>query len=174
MIELIAATSIDERIADFSGKIPWKSKSDMIRFRKLTIGCPIIMGYNTFRSLGKKPLERRFNIVMTRNPRVFTNPVTGVCFVNSVDEALQVAAKMRVQLNSPNIMVIGGTEIYSQFISFCNRIHITEFDMKIGMGIYSINIPKPMFNEDESKRVHVSAGEGEDYDSVYKVLNTNH
>ena len=52
------------------GKIPWKSKKDLLYFKSIVIGNgnnAVVMCYNTFLSLNKKPLKNRFNYVLTSN-----------------------------------------------------------------------------------------------------------
>ena len=70
-IALIVAMSEDGTIGD-KGKIPWHISDDLKRFKRLTMGHPIIMGRKTYESIGK-PLPGRTNIVLTRNTR-FTAP----------------------------------------------------------------------------------------------------
>lgn len=65
-IVLVVARA-DNGVIGKDGGLPWKLSSDLRRFRKLTMGKPVIMGRKTFDSLGK-PLDGRDNIVVTRNP----------------------------------------------------------------------------------------------------------
>ncbi|MCX7665610.1 MAG: dihydrofolate reductase [Gemmataceae bacterium] len=96
------------------GKLPWHLPNDLKRFRKLTMGKPILMGRTTFASLGK-PLEGRQNIVLSRTPQ----PIEGVTCVSSMEEALE-----RTQ-NAPEVMVIGGKQVYELFLNQIQRLYLT-------------------------------------------------
>ena len=86
-IILIAAIA-NKRVIGKKGKIPWYLKEDLRHFKKLTSGSAVIMGRKTYESIGK-PLPNRINIVLTRNPKNFSN----IKEVTSTQEALKVALK---------------------------------------------------------------------------------
>jgi len=71
-IVLIAAVA-DNGVIGQGGTMPWRLKNDMRHFRALTAGKPVVMGRKTYLSLAIKPLPRRTNIVVTRDP-AFTAP----------------------------------------------------------------------------------------------------
>lgn len=96
------------------GGLPWQLPNDLKRFRKLTMGKPIIMGRTTFESIGK-PLDGRQNIVLSRQIQT----ITGVDCVTSVDEALTSAG------DAPEVMVIGGKQVYDAFLEKLNRVYLT-------------------------------------------------
>ncbi|HZA02304.1 MAG TPA: dihydrofolate reductase, partial [Hyphomicrobiaceae bacterium] len=62
-IVLVAAVA-ENGVIGRSGALPWRLKSDMQRFRALTMGKPVVMGRKTYASLSRKPLPGRTNIVV--------------------------------------------------------------------------------------------------------------
>ena len=93
---------------------------DMKRFRALTSGGTVIMGRKTLESMpGGKPLPKRRNIVITRNPAFVQE---GVEVAHSVQEALDMAAGD----DGDKVWVIGGGEIYAAFLPYCSRCAITR------------------------------------------------
>ena len=93
------------------GTMPWRLKSDMRHFRSFTADKPVVMGRKTYLSLSIKPLPRRTNIVVTRDP-AFAAP--GVIVAPSLGAGLQAARADALRREADAIMVIGGGEIYAQ------------------------------------------------------------
>ena len=114
LVALIVAMAQNRAIGQ-GGKIPWHLLADLQRFRKLTMGKPIIMGRKTHESIGKV-LDGRLNIVLTRNPD-YAAP--GCRVVHSAAAALEAAA------GAPEAMVVGGAEAYSLFLPLADRIYLT-------------------------------------------------
>lgn len=102
--------------------MPWRLKSDMKRFKALTIDRPVVMGRKTFLSIGK-PLPGRTNIVVTRDAN-FQAP--GIIVVHSLDAAHDVARGDALRRFATEIIVMGGAEIYSQWLDRADRLEITE------------------------------------------------
>jgi len=98
------------------GAIPWRLKSDMQRFKALTIGKPVVMGRKTYESIGK-PLPGRQNIVVTRDANYRRE---GITVVLDPVEALQVVGA------APEIMVIGGAELFRACLPRAGRVHLTR------------------------------------------------
>lgn len=105
-------------------KLPWgKILLDMKRFRELTRGETVVMGRKTWDSLPDeyRPLpDRKRNIVLTRDKNFVAH---GAHVVHHVDEVLAIA-------KNENIFVIGGAEIYAEFVSHASWIHLTIVDRK--------------------------------------------
>jgi dihydrofolate reductase len=120
-IILIAAVA-DNGVIGADGAIPWHLKSDLQRFKAMTIGRPIVMGRKTFLSL-RRPLPGRTNIVMTRD-RDFRK--AGAVVTNSAADALAVATGEALRRFVTEIAVIGGADIYAQWINQADRLEITE------------------------------------------------
>ena len=111
---VVAASDNDVIGAD--NAIPWHQPADLAHFRKLTMGKPILMGRKTFESIGK-PLPGRENIVVTRDTNYHRE---GVTVVHDLDGALRAAG------NAPEIMVIGGAELFRALLPRAGRIHLTR------------------------------------------------
>ena len=120
-ISLIVARA-DNGVIGLGGALPWRLRSDLKRFRALTMGKPLVMGRKTFDSLGK-PLDGRDNIVITRSLGVAT---PGAIIVRSTDEALAQAAKCAAARGVDEIMIIGGRQIYEETLPLADRIYLTE------------------------------------------------
>ncbi|HUI06725.1 MAG TPA: dihydrofolate reductase [Verrucomicrobiae bacterium] len=117
-IILIAGIAEDGTIGD-RGKIPWHISGDLKRFKRLTMGHPIIMGRKTYESIGK-PLPGRTNIVLTRSPSFATPPE--VLKFDGLDAALDHCRKQREEI----VFVIGGREVYRQTLPVADKLFLTE------------------------------------------------
>jgi dihydrofolate reductase len=124
------------------GKMPWHLPADLRRFKQLTMGRPMIMGRKTFDSL-PAILEGRRHIVLTRDADWQEE---GAEPVASVDEALRLA-------NAPQVMVIGGAEIYAMFVGQADRIELTEVALE-PRGDASIAYPDPAAWREAARENH--------------------
>ena len=120
-IVLVAAVA-DNGVIGADNAIPWRQKSDMQRLKAITMNKPVVMGRKTFVSL-KRPLPGRTNIVITRDPG-FDSP--GVVVATSFAAALALAQADALQRGASEIAVLGGAEIYAQFLGIADRMEITE------------------------------------------------
>lgn len=101
-----------------TGKLLWQLPGDLPRFKKLTMGHPIIMGRKTYESIGKA-LPGRTNIVVTHNPNFVA---LGALGAKSLEQAFEIA---KSSPGSEEAFVIGGGEIYKQALPFTNRLYLT-------------------------------------------------
>ena len=124
-IILIAAVSIN-RVIGKQGRIPWKLKEDLSFFREKTLNSSVIMGRATYESIGR-PLPNRFNIVMTRSAK----NIGGIVEATSVEQAIDIVSKNK---NPSQVYVIGGENIYKEFLPIANRMIITEVELIIEGG----------------------------------------
>ena len=106
----------DSGVIGRDNTLPWHLPEDLKRFKRLTMGKPIVMGRKTFESIGK-PLPGRQNIVVTRDANYRRE---GVTVVHGVEEALRAAA------GAAEIMVIGGADLFRLFLPYASRIHLTR------------------------------------------------
>ena len=104
------------------GAMPWRLKSDMQRFKAMTFGRPVVMGRKTFASIGR-PLPGRTNIVVTRDANF---RAAGAAVTTSFDAARAVATGDALRRLATEIAVIGGAEIYAQWMACADRLEITE------------------------------------------------
>jgi len=119
-IVLIAALA-ENGVIGRDNQLIWRLRTDMRRFRTLTMGCPIIMGRKTFESIGK-PLPGRRTIVLTRDPRFRAD---GVDVAATLDEALALAQRLGVAMAASAVIVAGGGEIYAQALPLADRLELT-------------------------------------------------
>ena len=101
-------------------QLVWHIAEDLKRFKKITMGHPIIMGRKTFESIGN-PLPGRTNIIITRDQHF---KVKDSIVVHSIDEAIEQGRK----LDNDEIFIIGGSEIYNQALSETDRLYLTLID----------------------------------------------
>ena len=113
MITIICACS-ENRVIGKDNKLPWHIPSDLKRFKKLTLGNVVVMGRNTYQSMGKA-LANRTNVVLSKNG--LFNPDDAVVF-DSVELVLEEYA-------DENVFVIGGEQIYKEFLPYADRIELT-------------------------------------------------
>jgi dihydrofolate reductase len=118
------------------GKIPWSSPADLRHFASRTMDQTILMGRKTFDSL-PKVLDHRTHVVISRDERPdFVSP-TGhlVLFCKSAE-----AAQESCEALGGNVWVIGGAEIYKQFLPLCESIVVTHipqsFDMRHDSDVF--------------------------------------
>jgi dihydrofolate reductase len=122
-MEIVFVVAIAENgVIGAGGSIPWRLKSDMQRFKALTIGRPVIMGRKTFESL-RRPLPGRTNIVITRDQNY---RAAGAVVTTSAADAFAVARGDALRRSVAEIAVIGGAEIYRQWLDRADRLAITE------------------------------------------------
>ena len=120
-IVLIVAVA-DNGVIGADGAIPWRLKTDMQRLKALTMGKPVVMGRKTFISL-RRPLPGRTNIVMTRDANF---RAAGAVVTTSLAQALDVARGDALRRFVTEIAVIGGADVYAQWIGQADRLEITE------------------------------------------------
>jgi dihydrofolate reductase len=120
-IVLIVAVA-DNGVIGCDGGIPWRLKTDQQRFRMLTMGKPVVMGRKTFISL-RRPLPGRTNIVVTRDANFRAR---GAVVTTSFADACAIARGDALRRFATEIAVIGGAEIYAQWMDDADRLEITE------------------------------------------------
>jgi dihydrofolate reductase len=120
-IVLIAAVA-DNGVIGAGGGIPWRLKTDQQRLKMMTLGKPVVMGRKTFISL-RRPLPGRTNIVITRDAGFRS---AGAVVTDSFANARAIATGDALRRSVAEIAVIGGAEIYAQWIDSADRLEITE------------------------------------------------
>jgi dihydrofolate reductase len=120
-VVLIVAVA-DNGVIGAGGAIPWRLKSDMQRFKAMTTGKPVVMGRKTFMSL-RRALPGRTNIVLTRDGGFRAG---GAVVTTSLDAARAVALGDGLRRCVSEIAVIGGAEVYAQWIDAADRLEVTE------------------------------------------------
>ena len=141
--------------------MPWRLKSDLQRFKALTLGKPMVMGRKTFASIGR-PLPGRTNIVVTRDGAL---TLRGAVVTTSFDEARQIARGDALRRFATEIAVIGGADIYRQFLAEADRIELTEVHARPeGDTLFA---PLNAAEWEETARIRHDAAEGDSADFSY-------
>lgn len=127
MEKVIVAAVSENSVIGKDGSIPWHYSEDMKHFRSLTIGHPVVMGSNTYRSLPSdyRPLPGRTNIVLTRSQ---LDAAESVKQANSLEEAWQLA---REAGGGDKVFVIGGASVYRQVLPDADRMVMTEVHQEV-------------------------------------------
>ena len=125
-IETILVAALGENgVIGRDNQLPWRLKSDLQYFKRVTMGKPIVMGRKTYQSIGK-PLPGRTNIVVTRDAS-FSAP--GVITASTLERAMAIAREDALARGADAIAVIGGTEIFRQTIANADRLVLTRVHM---------------------------------------------
>jgi dihydrofolate reductase len=116
MIISIIVAAAENGVIGSDNQLPWRLPDDLRRFKALSLGKPVVMGRRTFESIGR-PLPGRANIVVSRRSDL---QIDGATVVGSIDAALAVAGQV------PEVVVIGGAEIFRQVLPQTHTIHLTR------------------------------------------------
>ena len=120
MISIIVAVA-ENGVIGSDNRLPWHLPDDLKRFKALSLGKPVVMGRRTFESIGK-PLPGRANIVVSRQPGL---AIAGVVVASSLDAALAAAGTV------PEVVIIGGAEIFRQALPRTDKIHLTRVHARV-------------------------------------------
>lgn len=147
-LALIAAVARNRAIGR-GGELLWHESEDQRHFRRVTMGCPVIMGRRTWDSLPARfrPLPGRRNIVVTRNP-LWT--ADGAERAGSLDEALALAG------DAAKVFVIGGAELYALALPRADELVLTEIDAEFEADAFFPDWPRARFRQTSSEP-HVSS-----------------
>lgn len=115
------------------GSMPWHIPEDLAHFRQITQNKPVIMGRKTWDSLPERfrPLPYRRNIILTRSPKwgvELSNINSLVKIANSIETSM---SPIIVGRQVPEVWVVGGGQIYPQFLKYASRIEVTEIQEDI-------------------------------------------
>ena len=125
MISIIAAIGKNNELGKDNDLI-WHIKEDLANFKRVTMGKKIVMGANTYKSLPKK-LEGREYIILSHslknieNGTVFSNFEDLLNYLQSLDE---------------EVMIIGGASIYKMFLTYADKLYLTEIDASENAQVY--------------------------------------
>jgi dihydrofolate reductase len=143
MITIIAAISNNNALGKNNDLI-WHLPADLKRFKKITSGHHILMGRNTFESIGK-PLPNRTTIIITRNKNYFKD---GCLIASSLEDAIELAKK------DEEVYIIGGAQIYKYAIenNLVDALDVTlvhhEFEADVFFPVIDSKIWKEVSRED--------------------------
>ena len=107
----------NNRVIGQANQLPWRLPADLKYFKSATMGKAMIMGRKTYETIGR-PLPGRKNIILTRDK---SYQAEGCLVVHSVESALKEAG-------DGEVMIIGGGQMYKQFLPLAGRIYVTQID----------------------------------------------
>jgi len=120
IVSLIVAVGRQDEIGK-AGKMPWHLPADLKHFKRNTLGKPVLMGRKTLEAIGR-PLPERRNLILTRDAAF---KVPGCETVTSLDAAIAAAGPV------PELMVIGGGEVYRLAWSRADRVYLTRIQADV-------------------------------------------
>lgn len=157
MISIIVAAAQNGAIGS-ANRLPWHLPDDLKRFKALSLGKPIVMGRRTFDSIGR-PLPGRTNIVVSRQAGL---ALEGVLVVQSLDAALAAAGSV------PEIVVIGGAEIFRQVLPRTDTIHLTRVHAHVDGDVFFPELDPAQWREADVE--HHAADERHQYAFSFVTL----
>lgn len=160
-VALVVAMA-DNGVIGRDNGLPWRLPADLQHFKALTMGKPVVMGRRTWESIGR-PLPGRHNIVVSRDP-AYSAP--GCTVVHSVPAALEVAA------DAPEVMVIGGAQLYRETLDRAERIYLTRVRAEVEGDTRFPDLDADRWRE-LSRESH-QADERNQYDYDFVVLERVH
>ncbi|CAM1358238.1 dihydrofolate reductase [Tenacibaculum xiamenense] len=163
MITVIAAIGKNNELGKGNDLI-WYLPADLKRFKKLTSGHHIIMGRNTFESIGK-PLPNRTSIIVTRDKNYHQE---GCLTAGSIEEAVELAK------SDDEIFIIGGAQIYKQVLKseFVDRLDITHVHESFDADVYFPEISSEKWKEVSREDFEADDKNKYDYSFVSYVRNS--
>lgn len=151
------------------GDLPWKLRSDLQRFKAVTMSKPCLMGRATWESLPLRPLPGRLNLVLSRDLSYEElGKAKGAVVCASLGDAIDIARETAEEDGVDEICVIGGTALFEATLPRAKRLYITEVEAEPeGDALF------PAFDETDwievSREAH-APGEKDDHAFVFRVL----
>ena len=127
IVSAIVATAKNNVIGK-DNDIPWYLPADLKYFKKTTLNHHIIMGRKTYQSIGK-PLPKRTNIILTRDPYFI---ISNCIVVHSIEDGLEIA----LDNGAEEVFIIGGGSIYEQSMPYVDKVYLTEVDLDVKGTVY--------------------------------------
>jgi dihydrofolate reductase len=159
LISAIVATAKNNVIGK-NNQIPWYLPADLAWFKRTTMGHHIIMGRNSFHSIGR-PLPKRTNIVVTRDPFFQAD---GVLVAHSVEEALGMA----YDNGETEAFIIGCGAIYRETADLWDKLYLTEVDLEAEGDVLFPAIEPEVWQE--TWREHHGPDEKNEWAYTFRIL----
>jgi dihydrofolate reductase len=151
------------------GDLPWRLRSDLRRFKEITLGKPCLMGRATWESLPLKPLPGRLNLVLSRDLSYEeSGKARGAVVVSSLADALDIAREAAEDDEIDEICVIGGTALFAVTLPRAKRLYITEVEAEPEGDAHFPTFDESLFRETLNER-H-DAGEKDDHAFSFRIL----
>jgi dihydrofolate reductase len=140
----IIVAAAENGVIGAGNRLPWHLPDDLKHFKALTLGKPMIMGRRTFESIGR-PLPGRTSFVVSRQPGL---QIAGCTVTDTIDAALEAAREQ----GAPEVMIVGGAEIYRQVLPRTSVIHLTRVHAHIDGDVRFPELPAGAWREVDSER----------------------
>ncbi|MCX6721455.1 MAG: dihydrofolate reductase [Candidatus Staskawiczbacteria bacterium] len=159
ILSMISAVA-ENRVIGNKNALPWHMPADFKYFKEATLGKTIVMGLNTFKSIGDKPLPDRKNIILNNDPNYI--PPEGCFVAHSIDELMEMVKA------DPEVMICGGASVYKQFLPLAQKLYITEIHASPEGDTYFPEVNLSEWNE--VKREYCKADDKNVYDYSFVIL----
>ena len=127
--------------------LPWKLKDDLQHFKNYSMNKAIIMGRNTYDSIGR-PLPDRFNIVVSNT----MTETEGLSIAKNLAEALELATNYSIAERQDEVVLIGGARIFDEGMKYVNKLVISWVDAPDIQGdVYFPNFDLAEWDQEESE-----------------------
>ena len=137
-MELIVAKNKNNVIGD-KGTLLWHVPGDLKYFREITDKQIIVMGRKTYESLPNGPLPNRINVVLSRDADKWKSQETNDLYFTNLENIDALLTKLNDNTKR-RIIIIGGVEIYKEFIDKCEVFHVTQiYDWSDGDTVFDID-----------------------------------
>ena len=156
IISSLVAMNADNVIG-VNNDLPWKLKDDLQHFKNYSMNKAIIMGRNTYDSIGR-PLPNRFNIVVSNT----MTETEGLSIAKNLAEALEMATNYSIAEHQDEIVLIGGARIFDEGMKYVNKLVISWVDAPDIQG----DVYFPSFNLsewDQDKSEHFAKSDDNEF-----------
>lgn len=150
----------ENRVIGNKNALPWHLPADFKYFKETTLNKTIVMGLNTFKSIGEKPLPGRKHIILNNDLSYI--PPEDCLVAHSIDEVMEMAKDI------PEVMICGGASVYKQFLPLSQRLYLTYVKASPEGDTYFPEVDMEEWKE--VKREDHKADEKNQYDYSFVVL----
>lgn len=157
-LSLICAMS-ENRVIGRNSVLPWHLSDDLKYFRRVTMGNSIIMGRNTWESIGRA-LPGRTNIVISSN---VDYRAEGARVVHSLEQAIKLAESISIVDGSEEAFIIGGASLYKSALASAHRFHLTRVHAEVDGDTYLAEFDESQWQEVSCDEYHQSEVNDFDY-----------
>ena len=152
ILSIIVAYDLNQGIG-INNTLPWRLTDDLKFFKKTTLNKAIIMGRNTYDSIGK-PLPNRRNIILSRQTKI----ITGCEVYSSMQQAL---SPLKAEAE---VFIIGGASIYKQYLPMANRLYITRINTQVNADTFFPKWDKSQYHKRSTEHFQQSDKNQYDFD----------
>ena len=147
IVSLVAAVATDGGIGR-GNELLWHEREDQKHFRRVTMGCPVVMGRKTWDSLPERfrPLPGRRNVVLTRD---------AAWHAEGAERAASLTGALQLLCDTPKVFVIGGAQVYAEALPQADELILTEIDARFDADAFFPEWPREAF-EEVSREAHTT------------------